>query len=86
MCYLCFSTPVVEERRRICVISEEKVFSLTDFVRCMSSGKLFHSVVVDVKNDCLEVSVLCFGTCRWSGRRRWYGLVDETSGGKCSFK
>ena len=29
---------------------------------------------------------ICFGTCRWSGRRRWYGLVEETSGGKCSFK
>ena len=27
---------------------------------------------------------ICFGTCRWSGRRRWYGLVEETSGGKCS--
>ena len=36
-----------EERWEICVISGEKVFNLTDFVCCMFSGKLFHSVVVD---------------------------------------
>ena len=39
MYYLCFSTTVVKERRRICVISGEKVFNLTDLVRCMFSGK-----------------------------------------------
>ena len=54
MCYPCVSTAVVKERRGICVIFGEEVFNLTiDFVRCMFSGKLFHSVVVDGENDCL---------------------------------
>ena len=30
MCYLCFSTTVVKERRVVCVISGEEVFNLTN--------------------------------------------------------
>ena len=30
MCYLCFLTTVVKERRGICVISGEEVFNLTN--------------------------------------------------------
>ena len=30
VCYLCFSTTVVKERRGICVISGEEVFNLTN--------------------------------------------------------
>ena len=66
---------------------DRKCFTwLIDLVLCMLTGKLFHNVVADGKTDCLQVSVLCWGTCHWSGRRLWYGLIDETSAGTFTFK
>ena len=51
-------------------------------VQCCFTSRETIRLIRDGKNNCLYVSVLCFGTCRWSGRRRrWYGLVEGTSGG-----
>ena len=63
-------------------LDRKRLNSPIEFEFCMCSGRVFHNVVVEGKKDDLNSSVLCRGTRRSFGRRRWYGFMEDVRGGR----